>query len=638
MAAGILLTAGEDRNEWLVNAGVDFNNRHRMIFSVGQLRQKLDFGFIAGTEKTQITQDNLAASYQYLLGKDWLNAAELNAYVGDAESVKLSDKTYYTDTSTLYELWRDPRRIAGSRLIGLQGRLVVTPTDRTKVTLGLGAERLTYDYLIGDESTHRATGSAELVHRLESGFNLRASANTAASQNTYGLGLGRSFEGGSQLGLDLTAVQGRDGVFNDERLQLTYTQSFGGGQVSSAVSGPLQMADSGMNQWGSAGTSVNAAPIPTATSSVASTSPVSRPWTSSLVEQVSRRPSFLPSQVMTKIDPTATPTRLIAVDKTAVTTGTTVDRTSGIITAPTKTDANSVAVDVSQIIGVTKNAVTFSNTGQFTIGSDNKSLIINPNLITQPAVGVIDTYVVTMSNTSGGGTTLATINVSHGSTKIDSIVISSGIITPTLSGFGLSRSSAVVNTLSAVTITAPTSASIGDITYSSSNTAVATIGSMSGVITIAGIGTTTFTATQAANGNYASSTATRSLTVTAASIATLVSGGLTWTKNNATAPSGIVYTDNNTVKTAPSGSVPNLTTANATCAALTEDGFTWRLPTRDELYYLNDVLTGWTLNWTWTSTPESGNRTKVVNLSSPHADGTNDSSGSRPDYVTCVHR
>ena len=387
MAAGILLTAGEDRNEWLVNAGVDFNNRHRMIFSVGQLRQKLDFGFIAGTEKTQITQDNLAASYQYLLGKDWLNAAELNAYVGDAESVKLSDRTYYTDTSTLYELWRDPRRIAGSRLIGLQGRLVVTPTDRTKVTLGLGAERLTYDYLIGDESTHRATGSAELVHRLESGFNLRASANTAASQNTYGLGLGRSFEGGSQLGLDLTAVQGRDGVFNDERLQLTYTQSFGGGQVSSAVSGPLQMADSGMNQWGSAGTSVNAAPIPTATSSVASTSPVSRPWTTSLVEQVSRRPSFLPSQVMTKIDPTATPTRLIAVDKTAVTTGTTVDRTSGIITAPTKTDASSDAVDVSQIIGVTKNAVTFSNTGQFTIGSDNKSLIINPNLITQPAVG-----------------------------------------------------------------------------------------------------------------------------------------------------------------------------------------------------------------------------------------------------------
>ena len=42
-AAGILLMAGEDRNEWLVNAGMDLSNQHRFIFSLGQLRQKLDF-------------------------------------------------------------------------------------------------------------------------------------------------------------------------------------------------------------------------------------------------------------------------------------------------------------------------------------------------------------------------------------------------------------------------------------------------------------------------------------------------------------------------------------------------------------------------------------------------------------------
>jgi hypothetical protein len=167
------------------------------------------------------------------------------------------------------------------------------------------------------------------------------------------------------------------------------------------------------------------------------------------------------------------------------------------------------------------------------------------------------------------------------------------------------------------------------------------------VITIAGIGTTTFTATQAANDNYASSTTTTSLTVTAASIATLVSGGLTWTKNNATAPSGIVYTDNGTVKTAPSGSVPTYTTANATCAALTEDGFTWRLPTLLELVALYDEgrnrLTGWTLFWTWTSIQDTNDRWKYKVLDLSNGDGrigdrTNDSSGSRPDYVTCVHR
>ena len=62
------------------------------------------------------------------------------------------------------------------------------------------------------------------------------------------------------------------------------------------------------------------------------------------------------------------------------------------------------------------------------------------------------------------------------------------------------------------TITAPSSNSLGAFTYSSSNTAVATISG--NAITIVGIGTSTITATQAANGNYASGTITASLLVT----------------------------------------------------------------------------------------------------------------------------
>ena len=98
-AAGILLMAGEDRNEWLINAGTDFNNQHRLIFSIGQLRQKLDFNFLSGSQKTQITQDNAALNYQYLFGQDWLNAAEMNAYISNTNSINLADTTYYTDTA-----------------------------------------------------------------------------------------------------------------------------------------------------------------------------------------------------------------------------------------------------------------------------------------------------------------------------------------------------------------------------------------------------------------------------------------------------------------------------------------------------------------------------------------------------------
>ena len=115
-AIGVIFNAGADRNEWLVNAGYDINQNQRVILSLGQLRQNLEFNFQSGLEKTQVTQNNGALSYQYLLGKSWLNAAEFNAYISDTPSINLSDKTWYTDTTSLYELWNDPNVLEYVRL------------------------------------------------------------------------------------------------------------------------------------------------------------------------------------------------------------------------------------------------------------------------------------------------------------------------------------------------------------------------------------------------------------------------------------------------------------------------------------------------------------------------------------------
>ena len=64
----------------------------------------------------------------------------------------------------------------------------------------------------------------------------------------------------------------------------------------------------------------------------------------------------------------------------------------------------------------------------------------------------------------------------------------------------------------AFALTAPTSNSSGAFTYSSSNTAVATISG--NMVTIVGAGTSTITATQAASGNFGSASTTASLVVT----------------------------------------------------------------------------------------------------------------------------
>jgi hypothetical protein len=419
MAVGILLSGGSDRNEWLLNTGFDLTSNQRFIFSLGQLRQKQEFNFISGSQKAQVRQDNGAISYQYFLEKNFLNAAEINAYISDTGSMALGDKTYFTETISLYELWSDPRRIAGGRVSGMQGRLVFTPTSKSTLKIGLGGERLTYDLLTGNDSTTRATGSAEFNQRLDYGINLRASANAGASQSRYALGVGKSFMGGSQFGLDLATIKGRDNNFNDNQLLLSYTQSFGSNNASHFGS----TNNTASNNLDATGAPMNQAYANPEMANIVTPNSTTNTWTSSLVDQVSRRPSFLPSQVIAKIDTTAAPTRLIAIDKTSIPVGSSVATATGILTVP-------IGAAVSVIANVTLNSAAFTNSGQFILSGSNH-LVINPNLMMQPSA--TDTYVVTMNNSEGGGTTLATVKVSRASIKIDSVLITfalpSGYIT-----------------------------------------------------------------------------------------------------------------------------------------------------------------------------------------------------------------
>jgi hypothetical protein len=649
MAVGILLTAGSDKNEWLLNTGFDLTSNQRFIFSLGQLRQKLDFNFISGIQKTSVRQDNIAGSYQYFLGKDWLNAAEVNAYLSNTGSITLGDKTYFTDTTSLYELWSDPRRIAGGRVTGVQGRLVFTPTSKTTIKVGLGAERLNYDYSTGNESTTRATGSAELVQRLDNDFNFRASANAASSQNRYALGVGRSFKSGAQLGIDVATIQGRDNTFNDNQLLLSYTQSFGGNNASGFGSIPTGMSNTALNNLDASGVPMNQAYANTANNSNANT------WASSLVDQVSRRPSFLPAQVIAKVDTTATPTRLIAIDKTVPGT---IDNATGMISVPTGTAVSST------FAGITKNAVVFVNAGQFAISSDNLNLIVNPKLITQPAVGLTDTYVVTMNNSSVSGTTLATVVVSHGSVKIDSIAIRSGTL--------------VISTAAIAGVTAPVTGATpvtsvsgagytGTVTWSGSPTTFAATTAYTATVTLTA--NTGYTLTGVAANFFTvagtSPTATNSVgsgVVTAVFPSTAVAlpagfvssqtlgttgsvisgldrtsrlnggGVLIWSKNNSTvaSPGYVNYAD-----------------AGDACFAMNNSsalGYNsgWRLPTQQELSGLYNAGTGplttavWTLNGTWSSTtnPDGSLSHYYVRLDTGGA-GFNSNAGLQ--FVSCVH-
>ena len=144
----------------------------------------------------------------------------------------------------------------------------------------------------------------------------------------------------------------------------------------------------------------------------------------------------------------------------------------------------------------TLTAPTSNSAGAFSYGSSNPSVAtISGNTVTIIGVG---TTTITATQAAYGnymiGTTTATFTVNP--------------IAPTIGTFTIGTQN---YSLSPITLTSPTSNSAGSFSYSSSNTAIATISG--NTLTMVGIGTCTITTSQVAAGNYTSGTTTSSLTV-----------------------------------------------------------------------------------------------------------------------------
>lgn len=151
-------------------------------------------------------------------------------------------------------------------------------------------------------------------------------------------------------------------------------------------------------------------------------------------------------------------------------------------------------------------------------------------------------------------------------------------------------------------LTAPTSAGPGAFSYSSSNTAVATISEST--VTIVGVGSTTITATQAAVGSFNSSSTTATLRVNPR-----VCTAPARSQNGVCVPP--TTTGNSVMRGSrawmPVSFADTWTNANTYCTTTTINGETgWRLPTVFELsdLYTSGVMNekGWLLSKTWSST------------------------------------
>ncbi len=406
-AIGGILTIGGRKKEGILNLGYKAD-LHQVVVTLDQLRQSLNFDFLSGPERVEMTQNSAAASYKFKLGKDSRRFVELNAYLLKTDGRSLDDAIMTTESDSFFETASVQRRVAGGKVSGFQGQFSFAPFSSSVFKSSLGQERLQYGLAAGDSTVRRITGGLEWNQQLFSGYSLTASANQFAAQKRYSIGLERCLAGGQQIGIDFIRIQGRDGTPDDSQIKLTWAAKLGA-TPSCARRAPSEDEGDDAPTWRGR----------------------------SLLDQVVLRPDFLPSQVVAKVDDTVVPRRIVAVNKAGLPQGSNVGR-DGTITVP-------LGECVATVTGVTRNDVAFVNDGQFSVPPSCTTLTINPGGLPRPAAGAVDTYVVS-TGTAGSCSVAATVSVSANAVTVAGVRTAGCDTTPNPFRF-VAQANVLLNTL-----------------------------------------------------------------------------------------------------------------------------------------------------------------------------------------------
>ncbi|MCD7864241.1 MAG: DUF6273 domain-containing protein [Lachnospiraceae bacterium] len=202
-------------------------------------------------------------------------------------------------------------------------------------------------------------------------------------------------------------------------------------------------------------------------------------------------------------------------------------------------------------------------------GTDGGSFTLNKTDGTTITKGTTDstTYTIQPAANLDAGTYIATITVTYNNSAAATAEVS---FTVNKADQSVSYSeSTMTKHINDAAITNTLTQTIGDgtISYTSSDTTVATVNATTGEVTIVGAGSTTITATAASTGNYNEATASYTLTVTAHSYS---EPSFTWSEDGKSCIVSFTCTDCNDVQTVTATVISKVKTA----ATATENGVT----------------------------------------------------------------
>lgn len=236
-ALGLVLKAGDNTTEFLLNIGLAVGDNGQLVASAGQLRERLSFGD-AG-EREWVAQDEFGLSYTQ-------KSFTLNAYKTKSET---------TDN------------FVGAESYGIEAESKLELSDSASVLANLGYQTLEWN---DGESDGGVTGRLELTTRTSDTLTLSAFGDYNLSETQYGLKANWAL-GAATVAASYARIDGRAGqVQDDERIALSVTLPLGNTGANADTYQPVNTL-----------LAVN-------------------PSMSPLLQKVMERPSFLPSRVIVK--------------------------------------------------------------------------------------------------------------------------------------------------------------------------------------------------------------------------------------------------------------------------------------------------------------------------------------------------
>jgi hypothetical protein len=259
VALGLIVEYGENKREYLANAGIQFNDVLSLVGTVGMLEEHSKYLDGEGDEVVQQMEYGASLKGAYKIGI--LSGFELNGYLADADA--------------------DSDSVETGKLYGVQLLADFDLTSTTHIEVGGGYEWLEWDDTNDDDS--RWTFSADAIQQMGDVLSLNGNVKLGASEYVYGGGLALDLSNGSlntnSLGVNYTYIEGKDGIEDDQRVELSWTIGFGAGPSTSTSAADLTDKSGTIR----------------AVADVATVSP-----DNNLLSDVMKRPAFLPQRTISR--------------------------------------------------------------------------------------------------------------------------------------------------------------------------------------------------------------------------------------------------------------------------------------------------------------------------------------------------